>query len=57
MTASGLAQWGPPATKDFLGIVPGKKSVSEFRSMIHSLREDNEWDLERLRGLMKVAAT
>ncbi|WP_346777646.1 VOC family protein [Rhodococcus sp. HNM0563] len=57
MTASGLAQWGPPATKDFLGIAPGKESVAEFRSMIHSLREENEWDLERLRGLMKVAAT
>ena len=24
MTASGLAQWGPPATKDFLGITPGR---------------------------------
>ena len=22
-TASGLAQWGPPVTKDFLGIAPG----------------------------------
>ncbi|MFF0243120.1 VOC family protein [Rhodococcus pyridinivorans] len=57
MTASGLAQWGPPATKDFLGIAPGRESMAELRSMIHSLREDNEWDLERLRGLMKVAAT
>ena len=25
MTASGLAQWGPPATKDFLGITPGPR--------------------------------
>ena len=25
MTASGLAQWGPPATKDFLGIKPGRR--------------------------------
>ena len=25
MTASGLAQWGPPATKDFLGITPGRR--------------------------------
>ena len=24
MTASGLAQWGPPATKDFLGITPAR---------------------------------
>lgn len=22
LTASGLAQWGPPATKDFLGLTP-----------------------------------
>lgn len=57
MTASGLAQWGPPATKDFLGIAPGKDSLIELRAMIRSLREDNEWDLERLRGLMNVAAT
>ncbi|MFD1814348.1 VOC family protein [Rhodococcus gannanensis] len=57
MTASGLAQWGPPATKDFLGIARGRESITEVRSMFHSLREDNEWDLDRLRGLMKVAAT
>lgn len=57
MTASGLAQWGPPATKDFLGVAPGKESLAELRSMIRALREDNEWDLERLRGLMKVAST
>ena len=24
MTASGLAQWGPPVTKDFLGIAPAR---------------------------------
>ncbi|MFT4261896.1 MAG: VOC family protein [Nocardioides sp.] len=57
MTASGLAQWGPPASKDFLGIAPGKESLAEVRSMIRSLREDNEWDLERLRGLLKVASS
>ncbi|MGN0065173.1 MAG: VOC family protein [Nocardioides sp.] len=57
MTASGLAQWGPPVTKDFLGLAPGKESAAELRSMIRSLREDNEWDLERLRGLMKVATS
>ena len=31
MTASGLAQWGPPATKDFLGITPGRESLQELR--------------------------
>ena len=28
MTASGLAQWGPPVTKDFLGLTPGPESVA-----------------------------
>lgn len=57
MTASGLAQWGPPATKDFLGIAPGRESVRELRAMAVALREDNEFDLSRLRGLMKVATS
>lgn len=55
MTASGLAQWGPPATADFLGIKPGAESLAEVRSMFSSLRSDNEFDLARLRGLLKVA--
>ncbi|MEU6306908.1 VOC family protein [Streptomyces chartreusis] len=58
MTASGLAQWGPPATKDFLGTAPGRESLAELRSIITALKsDDNEFDLERLRGLMKVATT
>ncbi|MFE2065868.1 VOC family protein [Streptomyces sp. NPDC059467] len=58
MTASGLAQWGPPATKDFLGIAPGRESLAELRSIITALRaHDNEFDLERLRGLLKVATS
>ncbi|MFD7843351.1 VOC family protein [Nocardia sp. NPDC059764] len=55
MSASGLAQWGPPATKDFLGIAPGRETLRELRTMTRALREDNEFDLGRLRGLMKVA--
>ncbi|MFC8180482.1 VOC family protein [Rhodococcus sp. NPDC057297] len=55
MTASGLAQWGPPATRDFLGIAPGRQSLGELRSIISSLRHDNEFDAQRLRGLLKVA--
>ena len=54
-TASGLAQWGPPATKDFLGITPGKEAVAELRSMLAAVRDDNEFDIPRLRGLLKVA--
>ncbi len=52
--ASGLSQWGPPATKDFLGINP-KSLPHEARSMIGALREHNEFDLRRLVGMMKVA--
>ncbi|MBF6174963.1 VOC family protein [Nocardia blacklockiae] len=55
MSASGLAQWGPPATKDFLGIKPGLDALREVRSTLDALREDNEFDLRRLRGLWKVA--
>ncbi|WP_280362088.1 VOC family protein [Nocardia wallacei] len=55
MTATGLAQWGPPATKDFLGIAPGRESLRELRAIAGALREDNEFDLRRLRGLWKVA--
>jgi hypothetical protein len=52
-TASGLAQWGPPATRDFLGIDP--KSVRhDLVSIITALREDNEFDIRRLIGLLKV---
>jgi hypothetical protein len=57
-TASGLAQWGPPVTKDFLGIRPGRDSLDELRSMLSSVRDrDNEFDLTRLRGLLKVASS
>ena len=45
MTASGLAQWGPPATKDFLGLTPGRESLHELASMARALRDDNEFDL------------
>ncbi len=54
-TASGLAQWGPPATKDFLGIAPGKEAVRELRSIVTAVRDNNEFDITRLRGLLKVA--
>jgi catechol 2,3-dioxygenase-like lactoylglutathione lyase family enzyme len=57
MTASGLAQWGPPATRDFLGIAPGRESLRELRSMLRAVRDDNEFDLARLVGLLKVASS
>ncbi|MGI5132255.1 VOC family protein [Pseudonocardia sp. CA-107938] len=55
MTASGLAQWGPPASADFLGVRPGKESLRELRAVLAALREDNEFDAQRLIGLLKVA--
>ena len=57
MTASGLAQWGPAPTKDFLGLSPGTEALRELTSMARALRDDNEFDLSRLRGLLKVASS
>ncbi|OBB26627.1 2,3-dihydroxybiphenyl 1,2-dioxygenase [Mycolicibacterium peregrinum] len=53
-TASGLAQWGPPASKDFLGTTP-KSLPHEAQSIFAALRGDNEFDINRLIGLLKVA--
>ncbi|NEE56527.1 2,3-dihydroxybiphenyl 1,2-dioxygenase, partial [Streptomyces sp. SID8455] len=50
MSASGLAQWGPPATRDFLGATP---SPALLRKVLTALREDNEIDPARLKALMK----
>ena len=55
-TASGLAQWGPPATKDFLGTSP-RLARTEVAAMITALRQHNEFDLKRMVGLLKVAAS
>ncbi|MGC7298953.1 2,3-dihydroxybiphenyl 1,2-dioxygenase, partial [Mycobacteroides abscessus subsp. massiliense] len=52
--ASGLAQWGPPASKDFLGTNP-KSLPHEAQSILAALRGDNEFDINRLIGLLKVA--
>ena len=57
MTASGLAQWGPQPTKDFLGLTPARDTWHELASMARSLRDDNEFDLTRLRGLLKVSSS
>jgi len=57
MTASGLAQWGPPPTRDFLGTKPGLEALRELRAMVDALRADNEFDLTRMFGLLKVATS
>ncbi|WP_371667051.1 VOC family protein [Streptomyces sp. NBC_00289] len=51
MSASGLAQWGPPVTRDFLGTNP---SPAKLREVMRALRGDNELDPARLLGLMKA---
>ncbi|GGV70493.1 putative 2,3-dihydroxybiphenyl-1,2-dioxygenase or glyoxalase/bleomycin resistance protein [Streptomyces pilosus] len=51
LSASGLAQWGPPVTRDFLGASP---SPAKVREVLHALRGDNELDPARLLGLMKA---
>ncbi len=55
-TASGLAQWGPAATMDFLGTDP-RSLPREARSIVQALRHHNEFDMRRLIGLMKAATS
>jgi catechol 2,3-dioxygenase-like lactoylglutathione lyase family enzyme len=50
LTASGLSQWGPRVTQEFLGAKP---SVQLFREVVAGLRGDNEITLSRLVGLVK----
>jgi catechol 2,3-dioxygenase-like lactoylglutathione lyase family enzyme len=57
MTASGLAQWGPPASRDFLGVKPSRAALRELCATVGALRADNEFNLTRLRGLLKVATS
>jgi hypoxanthine phosphoribosyltransferase len=39
-TASGLAQWGPPATKDFLGIAPYRPGQGGVAQLTKDLGDD-----------------
>jgi catechol 2,3-dioxygenase-like lactoylglutathione lyase family enzyme len=56
MTVSGLAQWGPRATADFLGIAPARETASEALAVVRALRAtDNEFDVQRLAGLLRAA--
>ncbi|MBX7435130.1 VOC family protein [Mycobacterium sp. Y57] len=57
MSASGLVQWGPPPTKDFLGTALRRETLDDLKAIVGALRDDNEFDLTRLRGLLKVATT
>ena len=55
-TATGLSQWGPPVSRDFLGS-DARTIRHEAAAMVAALRGDNEFDLRRLAGLLKVAAS
>lgn len=55
-TASGLAQWGPAASKDFLG-TDLKAARHELVSIATALCARNEFDIGRLAGLLKVPAS
>jgi len=57
MTASGLAQWGPAATPDFMGTKASKEALREASSALVALGHDNEFTARRLAGLLKVART
>jgi hypothetical protein len=55
MRASGLYQWGPAPSKDFLGVGSARETAAELAAMVDALRHDNEFDLSALRGLFNVA--
>jgi glyoxalase/bleomycin resistance protein/dioxygenase superfamily protein len=48
LTASGLSQWGPRVTQEFLGAKPSLRLV---RDLVAGLRDDNEISLSRLSGM------
>ncbi len=52
--ASGLAQWGPPATADFLG-TSARHMRRDVRELLTAVRSNNEFDVHRLIGLLKAA--
>jgi hypothetical protein len=55
LSASGLYQWGPAPSKDFLGVGTPVETTKEVAVMLDALRHDNEFDLSALRGLFNVA--
>jgi hypothetical protein len=55
MTASGLAQWGPSVTRDFLGAKPSAHIIRDLVTALHD--RDNEFDVRCLIGLLKVASS
>ncbi|GAA2807733.1 VOC family protein [Crossiella cryophila] len=52
MSASGLAQWGPPVTRDFLGATPSPAMLREVYAALRA--EDTELTVTRLLALKKA---
>lgn len=53
LSASGLAQWGPPATRDFLGVNP-RALARDITCAVRALRSDNDWHLRSVAGMVKA---
>ncbi|WP_413105830.1 VOC family protein [Streptomyces sp. Inha503] len=54
MSASGLAQWGPPVSRDFLGSEPSPSMVAALLKALGD--KDNEIDKNTLKALAKAMA-
>ncbi|MFD7711589.1 VOC family protein [Streptomyces sp. NPDC059786] len=54
MSASGLAQWGPPVSRDFLGSTPGPGMVAALLKALGD--KTNEIDKDTLKALAKAMA-
>jgi hypothetical protein len=55
MSASGLSQWGPPVTRDFLGTAP---TPAKLREVVEALRaEGTELTAGRLLALLKAMSS
>jgi catechol 2,3-dioxygenase-like lactoylglutathione lyase family enzyme len=55
MSASGLAQWGPPVTRDFLGATPSPARLREVAAALRA--EDTELTTARLLALLKAISS
>lgn len=55
MSATGLSQWGPPVTRDFLGTTPHPALLGHVLKAL--ALKDNDLDHAALRSLMKAMST
>jgi catechol 2,3-dioxygenase-like lactoylglutathione lyase family enzyme len=53
LSASGLAQWGPPATRNFLGVTP-RSLAHDVTGAFSALRSENDWHLRSMVGMLKA---